>query len=194
MRNALSRREEVLLAARRCLAYEGLDHLTMRMIACEAGVSLGTVTYYFPSKEKLLTTLLFRVAEQFDNSMECSCQGETDPYQELLTFIANSLPANEPTRELWLVWLEFWNQASRKQELSPLHAKLYASWRHQVADLLSTGIDANQFYPHDTELVAKQLVAMIDGLAVNAVVGDPEISVDEMYRACRALIDSLLIS
>lgn len=190
---ASDRRTSVLLAARRSLAREGLDRLTMRMIAREAGISLGTVTYYFKSKEELLTTVLFNVAEQFDRSMENSCPNETDPYKKLLAYIANSLPADEARRELWLVWLEFWNRASRTPELSPLHNELYGRWRCEVAGILNTGIDAGRFHWHDTELVAKQLLAVIDGLAVNAVVGDPEVSMDEMYRVCRAVIDPLLI-
>lgn len=190
---ALGRRTSVLLAARRALAREGLDRLTMRMIAREAGVSLGTVTYHFKSKQELLTTVLFSVAEQFDHSMEKSCPDETDPYRKLLAFIANSLPADEASRELWLVWLEFWNQASRTQALSPLHNELYGRWRREVAGILNTGINTGRFHWHDTELVAKQLLAVIDGLAINAIVGDPEVSLDEMYRVCRAMVDPLLI-
>ena len=65
---ALGRRASVLLAARRALAREELDRLTMRIIAREAGVSLGTVTYHFKSKQELLATVLFSVAEQSDHS------------------------------------------------------------------------------------------------------------------------------
>lgn len=188
-----NRRTSVLLAARRCLAREGLDRLTMRMIAREAGVSLGTVTYYFRSKEDLLTAVLFNVAEQFDRSIEDSCPGEADPYKKLLAYVANSLPVDQLMRELWLVWLEFWNRASRTPELSPLHYELYGRWRREVAGILEAGIDAGHFRQHDTELFAKMLLAVIDGLAVNAVVGDPEVSSDEMSKVCLAVIEPLLV-
>jgi AcrR family transcriptional regulator len=187
------RRQDLIRAVRRCIAQVGLDKTTVRMIAAEAGVSPGTVTYHFTSKEELLAHALLSVADLFDSLMAETYIKETDPYRQLLAFIASSVPDTEPKRDLWLVWLEFWNQASRNLNLSPLHNNLYSRWRSQVQNILEAGIQEKRFRTHDTELYAKILIALLDGLAVNCIVGDPEVSQSEMYSVAKSLIDSLLL-
>ena len=54
------RTEEILEAARRVIASDGLADASMERIASEAGISKGTIYLYFDSKE----TLLGRAAEQ----------------------------------------------------------------------------------------------------------------------------------
>src|SRR6266571_3792387 len=48
------RREQLLAAARRVMARDGVAGTTLRAVAAEAGVPLGTLHYVFPSKELLL--------------------------------------------------------------------------------------------------------------------------------------------
>jgi DNA-binding transcriptional regulator YbjK len=51
---AVARRRAILEAARRVVARGGTDSLTHRSVAAEAGVPLGSTTYYFESREALL--------------------------------------------------------------------------------------------------------------------------------------------
>ena len=48
------RREEILRAALRLIGSRGMHHVTHRDVAAEAGVPLGSTTYYFATKEELL--------------------------------------------------------------------------------------------------------------------------------------------
>jgi DNA-binding transcriptional regulator YbjK len=52
------RREEILRAALRLIGSRGMHHVTHRDVAAEAGVPLGSTTYYFATKEDLLTEAL----------------------------------------------------------------------------------------------------------------------------------------
>ncbi|MBA2678882.1 MAG: TetR family transcriptional regulator, partial [Ktedonobacteraceae bacterium] len=52
------RREQIVQAAFRVAAREGLEQLTIRLVAAEAGLSTGLVFFHFESKDTLLLALL----------------------------------------------------------------------------------------------------------------------------------------
>lgn len=54
--NAL--REKLLMCAREILVGRGYSELTIRAIATECGVVPGTIYNYFPSKEKLVESVM----------------------------------------------------------------------------------------------------------------------------------------
>jgi AcrR family transcriptional regulator len=58
---AAERREQLLAAARAVLIREGLDALTLRDVAAEAGVHLSTLQYIFSSRADLVDALAARV-------------------------------------------------------------------------------------------------------------------------------------
>ncbi len=58
-----ARREEILAAARRVFATRGFRGTTIADIADEAGIALGTIYLYYPSKEAVFAALNQRLAE-----------------------------------------------------------------------------------------------------------------------------------
>jgi AcrR family transcriptional regulator len=54
---AALRRRQMVAAARSVLARDGVARATLRAVAAEAGVPLGTMQYAFRSKEQLLRQL-----------------------------------------------------------------------------------------------------------------------------------------
>jgi AcrR family transcriptional regulator len=59
--------DQILLAAAQVIDAEGLDKLTTKRIAVEAGLSVGTVYEYFPNKEAVLFAL---VGQWFDRLLQ----------------------------------------------------------------------------------------------------------------------------
>ncbi len=52
------KREAILQAARKIFARDGLDAATLRAIAAEAGIAVGTVYLHYPAKEALYAEML----------------------------------------------------------------------------------------------------------------------------------------
>jgi AcrR family transcriptional regulator len=52
------KRDAILQAARKIFARDGLDGATLRAIAAEAGIAVGTVYLHYPAKESLYADLL----------------------------------------------------------------------------------------------------------------------------------------
>ncbi|RZD89982.1 TetR/AcrR family transcriptional regulator [Streptomyces albidoflavus] len=77
---ASARHRQLVAAARIALAREGVGNTSLRAVAAEAGVPLGTMQYVFPSKELLLRAVLedvieetaevFRAAADLDGGLE----------------------------------------------------------------------------------------------------------------------------
>ena len=57
------RREQLLAAARGVLVRDGLDRLTLRSVAAEAGVHLGTLQYVFRTRADLVAALAERTLD-----------------------------------------------------------------------------------------------------------------------------------
>jgi len=51
-------REDILKAARRILCRQGYEALTMRMVAADCGIAVGTLYNYYPSKEMLAGSVM----------------------------------------------------------------------------------------------------------------------------------------
>lgn len=84
------RREEVLSLARTRLIDHGYDHFALRAVADQAGMKLGNLQYYFPTKEDLLEELGER---EFGHAIEIVTLGqeETGPAGERLARVVGQL-------------------------------------------------------------------------------------------------------
>lgn len=58
------RSKQLVQAARSVLAREGVAHTSLRAVAAEGAVSLGTLQYVFPSKELLLQAVIEDMVEE----------------------------------------------------------------------------------------------------------------------------------
>ena len=61
----------------------GYEEVNMREVARRAGVAVGTVYHYFPSKEHLLVSTLGRWLEDFERHVERQLADIDDPYARL---------------------------------------------------------------------------------------------------------------
>ncbi|WP_166352546.1 TetR/AcrR family transcriptional regulator [Phytoactinopolyspora limicola] len=93
------RRTTIIGAAERLLSRGGVEAVSMRNVAAEAGVSLRLVQYYGKSKNELLTTVLRAMSERSVQHWQqalASTQGEAGA--PLRTFFEAALPLDEQSR------------------------------------------------------------------------------------------------
>ncbi|GAA1502905.1 TetR/AcrR family transcriptional regulator [Nocardioides humi] len=64
------RRRQLVAAARSALAREGVARTSLRAVAAEAGVPLGTMQYVFPSKKELLRAVIEDVVDEIADVLE----------------------------------------------------------------------------------------------------------------------------
>ncbi|WP_405149914.1 TetR family transcriptional regulator [Sphaerisporangium sp. NBC_01403] len=188
----VERREQILLAACQVMAEVGLRSLRVGDVARRAGTSHGTVHYYFDTKREL-------VLSAFDFNFRRSLarrrpilDAAGDPLSRLRAFVDSYLPGDDPETVLaWRVWIELWNEALREPDLRELNERVYGEWRRLVAAILRDGQERGQFRGGDAVDTANLLIGMIDGLAIQVLLGSRDMTGDRMRATCETFLRGL---
>jgi AcrR family transcriptional regulator len=161
-RRAPATREAILRATLTLVAEEGVGGVSNRRVAAAAGVSLGSLTYHFPSQAELLReSLLLYVGEEVDRleaiaaALRARNPGAEEVVGEVEALIARPTGGPGPLAEL-----ELHLQAARDPELQEASARCFAAYDALAADALATlGIP-------DPARHSGAVVALITGLGL----------------------------
>jgi AcrR family transcriptional regulator len=184
-----SARERILRAACELIAERGIGGARIAQIAKAAGVSTALVHYHFKTREVLL-------AETLDYAFDLAAAVRLRPVgengdgengngdggsaaQRLADVVEQSLPSTDPGRREWQLWAELWLGAARDPSLRPIAAQMYARYRTWIAAAIAEGVAAEEFAPVDPGDTADLAMALIDGLGLRVLLGDPSMPLDQ---------------
>jgi AcrR family transcriptional regulator len=185
------RREELASAVWRLASHDGLDAVTIRAVAAEAGWSTGALHHYFGDKEELLLFAFQTVADRVSRRVEVAKAAARGPLELVRALLAMGLPLDEERRDETRLWFAFLGLALTRPSLARAQRLAYRAWRGLVADALRDAKEQGDLdVAVDVEREAAGLVALVDGLAVQASF-DPECLdvglVDERLERLRPL-------
>jgi AcrR family transcriptional regulator len=180
------RRLQALEAAVEVIAEKGLSETRVADVAARAGLSPALLLYYFRSKNELLTDALTFAEDRFYLATFHELTELDDPRFRLVRLIELSSPTEgERMRGDWTLWLELWARALRDPEAARKREALDRRWRNTIADIVRAGQREGDFDAGaDAEVVAVSLSALMDGLALQVVLGDPSVTPESMMRLC----------
>jgi AcrR family transcriptional regulator len=184
------RREQILGAACDVVAEAGFKSLRIADVAERAGMSTGTVHYYFTTKSDLARAAF---EWNFVRSQERRAplfEQHADPRTRLRSVVESYLPG-EATRRSWHVWVELWVEALHDADLQELNERVYGEWRRTVAGIVRDGQAAGQFRDGDPVLLANAIVGMIDGLSMQVLLGSRSMTAARMRMVCDQVIELL---
>ncbi|QLL07266.1 TetR/AcrR family transcriptional regulator [Mycobacterium vicinigordonae] len=166
------RSKQAVAAARAVLIRDGVGGLTMRAVATEANIPLGTLQYVFPTKQGLLRAvfedIVAEIAELLRNSAELEAGLARAIRVGLRSFWAE-LVVNH--RDLQLVQLELVTHALRTPGLEELPRWQYEQYTEIVAHWCETAAaKAGETSAIPFDRLARVLVAGIDGLILQHVI------------------------
>ena len=187
------RREQILSASCEVVSEIGYKSLRIADVAQRAGTSTGTVHYYFDTK-----TDLMRAAFEwnFTRSLERRrhlLREHPDPLRRLRAFVDSYLPGDEETVRAWRVWAELWVEALHDDGLRELNEQVYGEWRRIVAGIIRDGQDAGLFRADDPVVAANGLIGMIDGLALQVLLGSHSMTLERMRAVCEQALRNLAV-
>lgn len=178
------RKEEILSAACDVVSRVGFKSLRVADVAKKAGISTGSVHYYFDTKRDLMHAAFeWNFERSLERRRELLESGE-EPARRLRAFVDSYLPRDETTVAAWHVWAELWVEALHDPDLQELNERVYGEWRRTVAAIIRDGQDAGHFRDGDAVLMANGLVGMIDGLSLQVLMGSKSMTVDRMRAVC----------
>ncbi|MFT4009338.1 MAG: TetR/AcrR family transcriptional regulator [Nocardioidaceae bacterium] len=182
------RRDELVDAAIRVVAREGLASTTTRKIADESGLPLGTVHYWFTGKEQLLEEVLLVTMRRMSDAVEATARSNAASLLDTLRAAWRTV-TEEPDAQLALY--ELTCMAVRTPGMRTLAERQYALYRtvaHGTLERWAEHVDLplSQLGPLSTLLASS-----FDGLVL-AWLADPEgTDADQALQMLVALIESL---
>lgn len=140
--------DEIIFTAARLFRERGIAGTSMRGIAGESGILLGSLTYRYPTKRDLLLAVMQAGVERAVVGIEQALAEVASPLERLrvaLRVHLNHLLA--PDSAVWLL-LNEWGRlpAETRADLSEVHARYQRVWKQLVqeahdAGLLAPGLD-----------------------------------------------------
>lgn len=182
------RRALIIRAAQDIIAEQGYPAASARTVAARCGISPGTLTYHFPSIDALLVAALREASIGFTNAAIDSTLGLPTARARLMSLIDAALPSTPGALRNWRLWLEYWARASHFPELADLQSERYGEWRAAFAQIVASGVASGEFENVDPAQTAIVIVALLDGLGMQTVIGDSAVTVP----AAHAILDQYM--
>lgn len=172
MQQVNDRQEQILEAACRVIARDGVHGLRMGDVAREAGVSHALVHYYFSTRQELLIRAFEAADTRADVRLAQEAALADGPLDRLTRMLALELVDESMLHESWVPWNEMWNAATRDASLRPAVWRTYARWTDTIERLVresqAQGLWAVEA---DAATVAIRLSSIVDGLGNKILIG-----------------------
>ena len=184
-------RARILEAAERVLARDGYHAFSTRRVAQECSISVGNLTYYFPTKNSLIEALMEGIYDRYElrytEPRPAEGRDSTDRLAEQVTQLLRDAVDPEATG----LFLELWIMARHHGFGADVVNRFYEKTAHAIADAMS------HEYPdrsHQELLrVAYFLMTLGDGVcAVFSRLGDRSVQHDEIIPLAVEAIQELL--
>jgi AcrR family transcriptional regulator len=162
--------DAILAATARVLVKEGYDRASTNKIALAAGVSIGSLYQYFPSKEALVAALI----DRHNLEMLAICESQMaalaneDPGRATRSMVRALLRAYAVEPRLHKVLIE---QVPRTGELNRI-----CEFDAQIAALIRSYLEAHRdkLLPRDLDLAVFVVISAVQAVTQRAVLERPE--------------------
>ena len=155
----------------RVILHDGVEGVSVRNVAAEAGWSTGALRHYFGTKEELLASATQLLEERVSRRFEIKRYDGT-PRGVVRGLLCEVLPLDEERRTEGALWFAFAVRSLVDPRIAEEYGVVFDGVRelcrrvvHQMAEggWLVSGLDP--------EIEASSLHALVDGLAVHGLMG-----------------------
>ncbi len=167
-------RTALLKAAKRLVFERGYARTSVRDLVSEAGANLGAVNYHFGSREKLLNRAMLEFFLDWgEHVSRVEVAPGAGPIEQLAARARAMVDGISTAQPLFVVFLEGLLQSRHSPELRRELAEHYARQRERASERIRASAGAGEMAPRTAEVIASYLLAVADGLQIQALV-DPD--------------------
>jgi len=131
---AISAREQIVRAAADCLLENGYAGTSVRSIASRAGVAIGNLQYYFPSKSELLVEAWRYLTARSVEALRTSLNQLTDPLVVLELGVESIWATLRRLGDMQLAAFDLLVQAPRTERLQAYLPELFTRYREVIQE------------------------------------------------------------
>ncbi|TBT95132.1 TetR family transcriptional regulator [Propioniciclava tarda] len=143
------------------IAHGGIEGVTFRRVAKQAGVSVGRVQHHFGTRDSLVRAACIAM---IDGAQAAYVELPSDPIARLRHILLHAVPDNPHTRFGTSVWYAYLAKSVSDPKIGRLLAVTKRGTEDECVRLLGSRPEATP--------IARRLLALADGLAVRVLVGD----------------------
>ena len=184
--DAEARRHEVVQAVFRIIASDGLERASLREVADEAELAVGSVRHYFASSDELLVfsfgVVIDRIAGRLEAalaSVEDASPESPEQHNAVLNLLGQFLPLDEELAVDACVWMAFRHAARIKPVLAAEAERSHRTVAAVVGRLIMILNPGEADAQQSLVTEAERLLATMDGLCMHALL-QPEWMTAEM--------------
>lgn len=175
-------RQAIIVAVWKLIAHGGIEGVTFRRVADQAGVSVGRIQHHFGSRETLVRAACVAMIEMAHGQYQ---DLPDEPLKRLTHVLVHAIPDSTLARFGVSVWYAYLAKSVDDAEIGRLLADTKRGTEDECARLIEL-LDGHQ---GDARRTARRLLALADGLTVRVLVGD--LSGSEARESLAAELDDL---
>ncbi|GLY49620.1 TetR family transcriptional regulator C-terminal domain-containing protein [Lentzea sp. NBRC 102530] len=191
----VARRRAVAEAVFRVVVRDGVEQASLRNVAMEAGLSIGSIRHYFDSHDAVVVFAVEFLIESIDQRVfehVKSMRDPTDPRRPGERVLSEVLPLDDRRRDEAVLWLAFATAARTRPSLLPHAERLYDGLRRLCRRVLAVMSEAGTIAPaHDLDLESERLASLLNGLTVDGVLHPDRMTPELTLSVLRGHLDSL---
>ena len=189
-----ARREGFFAAAYRMIKKHGIAGVTARSVAAEAGFTTGALVHYVKSMDELLVSSSEYAARDVRAKM-IEAEGLPDPVEALRAVLYLALATDSDKRGNWNFFLGFWERSVHNAAVRKVTHLRYEEWLKRVTKLLRAIKRAGRLSDDvDIGVAARACVAVIDGIAIQAMRSGKPPSAAQQRKIIDTYIEKWLLS
>ncbi|MDM5280576.1 TetR/AcrR family transcriptional regulator [Paenibacillus silvae] len=178
-------------AAWRVIRRNGMEQASVRNIAEEAGISVGSMRHYFSTQSELLLYAMNLVSERVTSRIQ-RMTFNGPPMDDMKRLLLELMPNTDEKMAEMEVWYAFTAKSKTDSAFKKLADTVYNDIRRAVEIVITSLTKLNLFRPDlDQELEIERLYALVDGLAIHAVLRPDQVNGKLMDEALTLHLTSL---
>ncbi|WP_010494214.1 TetR/AcrR family transcriptional regulator [Paenibacillus elgii] len=186
-------RHIVAQAALRVIQKFGLEQATVRNIAKEAGLSVGSMRHYFSTQVELFAFCMDLYAQRVQKRV-AELTVEEPFLPDLKQLLLQFLPVNEERTKEMEVWFLFNSKVMIYPELKKVSEEMQNGLYRTAEFVIETLVESNLAKSGlDAALEAEKLYALVDGLAIHQLVQPGRLSPERLEYLLNQHLSSLCI-
>ena len=188
-----SAREQIVRAAAESLLQNGYAGTSVRAIASRAGVAIGNLQYYFPTKSELLVEAWRYLTARSVEELRAACNRLNDPLEALELGVESIWDTLRQLGDMQLAAFDLLVQAPRTERLQAYLPELFTRYREVIQEQIDRlEADGRIRLLVDREVLVPLVLNTVLGFGLYYVVTRDDDSCVRALSAFRQLASSLL--
>jgi AcrR family transcriptional regulator len=178
------------------LAEVGYNKITMEMVAEKAGVSKGTISYYFKNKEELIAKTLTYLADTLFSDIMAGTAESSYPKQKLINYVESSWRHywnNKRHPEVYKVYYDLWFHGFYNKRLQGITNEIEKDHQSEIRNFIAEIYDNDIVKNEKLYIKAIMVTAALDGAARLVLSGltnfAPEDLLQELKETVLKIVD-----